>query len=70
MISTELLGDEDFAFEEKMVRLVGTSTGKRFQLGDKVMIKVLSADIILQRIDLGLAGKEAVTGKRKLHKAR
>jgi ribonuclease R len=65
MISTELLGNEDFAFEEKMVRLVGTSTGKRFQLGDKIKIKVLSADIILQRIDLGLAGELENPVKRR-----
>lgn len=57
MVSVEMLGDEDFMFEEKMVRLVGTKTGKKFQLGDMVKVKVLSADIILRRIDLGLANE-------------
>ena len=55
MVSTEWLGDEDFEFEDRMVRLVGRKTKKRFELGDKVKVKILSADIILRRIDLGLA---------------
>ena len=55
MVSTEWLGDEDFEFEDKMVRLVGRKSKRKFQLGDKVKVKILSADIILRRIDLGLA---------------
>ncbi|MES2619579.1 MAG: ribonuclease R [Bacteroidota bacterium] len=59
MVSTELLGDEDFVYEDKMVRLVGSKTGMKYQLGDAIKVKVLSADIILRRIDLGLAGEDA-----------
>lgn len=59
MVSVEFLGDEDFMYEEKMVRLVGTKTGMKYQLGDAIKVRVLSADIILRRIDLGLAGVEA-----------
>lgn len=55
MVSLEMLGDEDFIYDEKMVRLTGTRSRKRYELGDKVKVKVLSADIILRRIDLGLA---------------
>jgi ribonuclease R len=58
MVSVELLGDEDFFFEEKMVRLVGKKTGKRYQLGDLIKVRVLSADIILRRVDLALAGED------------
>ena len=54
MVSVEYLGNEDFAYEEKTLRLVGTRTRKKFDLGDKVRVKILSADIILRRIDLGL----------------
>ncbi|HLP20239.1 MAG TPA: ribonuclease R, partial [Chitinophagales bacterium] len=54
MVSTEMMGDEDFTFEDKMVRLVGNRSRKKYQLGDKVKVKILSADIILRRIDLGL----------------
>jgi len=55
MVSTEMLGDEDFVFDEKLVRLIGKKSRKKFDLGDKVRVKVLNADIALRRIDLGLA---------------
>lgn len=55
MVSLEMLGDEDFIYDEKMVRLTGTRSRKRYELGDKIKVKVLSADIMLRRIDLGLA---------------
>lgn len=54
MVSTEMMGDEDFIFEEKTVRLIGSRTRRKFQLGDKVKVKLLSADIILRRIDMEL----------------
>jgi ribonuclease R len=59
MVSVEYLGPEDFAYEEKMVRLVGSRSKKQFNLGDKVRVKILSADIILRRIDLGIAESTA-----------
>lgn len=59
MVSVDLLGEEDFVFEEKFVRLVGTRSRKRYQLGDKVKVKILSADIILRRIDLDLVRTQA-----------
>ena len=55
MVSVEMLGNEDFVYDEKMVRLTGYRSKKRYDLGDKVRVKLLSADIILRRIDLGLA---------------
>ena len=58
MVSTEMLGDEDFVFDEKMVRLTGRDTKKKFELGDTIKVKLLSADIVLRRIDLGLAEEE------------
>ena len=57
MVSVESLGNEDFKFDEKMVRLSGMKTKRKFELGDKIKVKLLSADIILRRIDLGLAEK-------------
>jgi ribonuclease R len=58
MISVEMLGEEDFTFDERMLRLTGIRTGKRFELGNAVRVKILSADIILRRIDLALAAGE------------
>ncbi|HWB63099.1 MAG TPA: ribonuclease R [Chitinophagales bacterium] len=61
MVSAELMGHEDFMFEEKHMRLVGTRSRKKFAMGDKVRVKVLSADIILRRIDLGLVEEAVLT---------
>ena len=55
MVSLEMLGEEDFIFDERMLRLTGTRSGKRFELGTPVRVKILSADLALRRIDLGLA---------------
>jgi ribonuclease R len=66
MVSLEMLGDEDFIFDEKMIRLTGSRSKKRYELGDKITVKVLSADILLRRIDLGIVG-ENVTIKKKRH---
>jgi len=54
MVSTELLGTEDFIFEERLMRLVGRKSKKKYELGDKVQAKVLRADIVLRRIDMML----------------
>lgn len=55
MVSLEMLGEEDFTFDERMLRLTGTRSGKRYELGTPVKVKILSADLALRRIDLGLA---------------
>lgn len=55
MVSTEILGNEDFTYDEKMVRLTGIRSGKRYQIGDPVKVRILNADIELRRIDLELA---------------
>lgn len=55
MVSVELLGDEDFAFDEKMIRLTGMRSKRRFELGGKIKVKILSADLALRRIDMALA---------------
>lgn len=55
MVSLEMLGEEDFIFDERMLRLTGTRSGKRYELGTPVKVKILSADLALRRIDLGIA---------------
>lgn len=58
MVSLEMLGDEDFTFDERMLRLTGNRSRKRYELGTPVRVKILSADLALRRIDLGLADEE------------
>ncbi len=55
MISAEMLGDEDFIFDERMVRLTGSRSRKKYELGNSVRVKIVLADLALRRIDLALA---------------
>lgn len=54
MVSLEMLGDEDFKFEEKLLLLTGMRTRRKFEMGMPVQVQVVSADIALRRIDLRL----------------
>ncbi len=54
MISLEMLGDEDFKYDEKQVRLTGMRSKQKYEIGQPVKVRVLSADIALRRIDLML----------------
>lgn len=46
----ELAGDY-YILEEKMHRLVGRRTGRRYQLGDLVIVRVASVDLLSYRIN-------------------
>jgi ribonuclease R len=46
---------DEFAFLENDYALVGMHTGKRFRIGDKVKIQVLSANLEKRQIDFGYA---------------
>ncbi|MBU1640578.1 MAG: ribonuclease R [Proteobacteria bacterium] len=50
---TDLAGDY-YILEEKMHRLVGKRTGKRYQLGDLVVVRVASVDLLSYRINFVL----------------
>lgn len=74
LISMADLGAVDqFVFLETDYALVGKHTGLRFQIGDKVMIKVIAADLDKRQIDFDLisvdpqqkAGKQLQMGKTK-----
>ena len=54
MISLEMLGNEDFKYDEKQVRLTGMRSKQKYEIGQPVKVRVLSADIALRRIDLML----------------
>ncbi len=57
---TDLAGDY-YILEEKMHRLVGKRTGKRYQLGDLVIVRVASVDLLTYRINFVL--EEDVLGQ-------
>lgn len=48
------LGGEWFSFDERTCSVTGGSTGRRYALGDRVLVEVKRADPIRGHIDLGL----------------
>ena len=51
LIRFENLGNEYFIYDEERKRLIGERTNKMYKIGDKVKIKVISANKILRQID-------------------
>lgn len=53
-VHLEMMGHEDFVYDERLLLLKGVRSGKRYQIGDRVRVKVLSATIETRRVELGL----------------
>ena len=51
LISVENLGDEYFIYDEDRKRLIGEKTNTTYKIGDKVKIRVISANKLLRQID-------------------
>lgn len=56
MVAMRDLSDEFYAFDEEEYAAVGTRTGRKFTLGDRVRIKVKSADLRLKQLDFTMVG--------------
>lgn len=54
LIRLENIKDDYYIYDEASMKLVGKRTNKVFKLGDKVKIKVISANKLLRRIDFEL----------------
>jgi len=51
LVSTVYLNDDDFRLVESEYALVGRRSGRQFRMGDKVMIKVVSANLGKRQLD-------------------
>ena len=51
LIRFENLGDEYFIYDEDRKRLIGERTNITYKIGDKVKIRVISANKLLRQID-------------------
>lgn len=58
------LSDDYYVYEESRYRIVGSRTGRVFQLGDSVVVRVKGADVIRKQVDLVL-DEEPVSRPRK-----
>jgi ribonuclease R len=50
-VSVELLRDDFYRFDQERYELRGQKSGKTFQLGDKLEIKVVGADLMKRQLD-------------------
>ena len=57
LIRFENLGDEYFIYDEERKRLIGERTNKTYKIGDKVKIRVISANKCLRQIDFEIIDK-------------
>ncbi|MBQ2937760.1 MAG: ribonuclease R [Clostridia bacterium] len=51
LIRFENLGDEYFIYDEERKRLIGEKSNKTYKIGDKVKIRVISANKMLRQVD-------------------
>lgn len=72
MVSMRELEDDYFEFDEENYCIVGRHHGKRYQLGDQVVVTVAKANLVARQLDFVLAGvkkkesqEELVRGGRK-----
>lgn len=51
------LRDDYYVYHEDMKMLVGSRTGRRFQLGDRLRVRLLRSDPVSAQVDFGLVDK-------------
>ena len=57
MVSVRDMTDDRYDFDEEQYALVGRSSGKVYQLGEEVMVKVKNTDLIKKHLDFYLIQK-------------
>lgn len=63
MVSLRELSDEFFVFDEEEYAAVGTRSGRKFVLGDRVRIRVKGADLRLKQLDFEMVGSYDTKGE-------
>lgn len=62
MIRIRDIKDDYFTFDEKQYAIVGEVTKKVYQLGDEVVVRVKSTDLVKRHLDFELLGSREETG--------
>ena len=72
LLPMDALEDDFYRYEDVEHRLVGTSTGRVFRLGDHLRVKLTRADFDKRLLDFRLVGASAPqrTSRRRRHRAR
>ncbi len=61
MVSVRDMKDDHYQFDEDHYALIGKKTNKMYQLGDEVVVKVKSTDLVKKHLDFTLIGKHKDT---------
>ena len=59
LIRYEKLGDEYFIYNEEKRQAIGERTGKVYQIGDKVKIRVANASKLMRQFDFEICEEKA-----------
>ncbi len=54
MIGVQNLGNEEFIYDEEQLHLKGRSSGRKFLMGDRLKVRLVSADLPTRKVDLDL----------------
>ncbi|MBT8245412.1 MAG: RNB domain-containing ribonuclease [Winogradskyella sp.] len=57
MVSVRDMRDDHYYFDQDQYAMVGKKTDKTYQLGDEVIVKVKSADLVKKHLDFFMVGK-------------
>ena len=52
MVSLKSLNDDHYFFDQKSYSIVGTNTEKKFNVGDKIVVKIASVSVAKKQVDL------------------
>ncbi len=52
MVSLKSLDDDHYFFDQKLYSIVGTNTGKIYNVGNKVIVKIASVSVAKKQVDL------------------
>jgi len=65
LVHVSELGADYFHFDAARHQMLGERTGKRFRLGDRIMVELVRVDLEQARIDFTLAGAQASPSARR-----
>ncbi len=65
LVHISSLGQDYYQYDEKRLRLVGENSGVKYHVGDLLNVKVAAVNLDEKKIDLVLAGENAVLKKAK-----
>ena len=68
MISLHDMDDDQYVFDEDNYCVVGRNTGKKFQLGDSIRVRIANANLEKKQIDMALAGSPLTDIERQNQK--